>query len=96
MMELLQKRAEMVQQIESLQDKIGYRQGQTVDIDMHLKYLEMYKNEDPDKIINLEDDLNNQSSGIEQNQKPIEDQKMEIEIGNSGQDGDKQINIFED
>lgn len=32
---------------------------------MHLKYLEMYKNEDPDKIINLDDDLNNQSSGIE-------------------------------
>lgn len=46
MLELLQKRAEMVQQIKDLQDRIGLRQGQQIDADMHLKYLEMYKNED--------------------------------------------------
>ena len=46
MMELLQKRAELVQQIKDLQDRIGLRQGQQIDTDMHLRYLEMYKNED--------------------------------------------------
>ena len=46
MMELLQKRAEMVQQIKDLQDRIGLRQGQQIDADMHIRYLDMYKNED--------------------------------------------------
>lgn len=45
-MELLGKRAELVQKIEELQDRIGFRQGQHIDADMHLRYLEMYKNED--------------------------------------------------
>ena len=65
---------------------------------MHLKYLEMYKNEDPEKIENnIDGDMNNnQQSNNEQNQKTIEDQKMEIEIGNTAQDAEKQINIFED
>ena len=42
MIELLQKRVDLVQKINDLQDKIGTRQGQHIDTDMHLKYLEYY------------------------------------------------------
>lgn len=70
MIELLQKRVDLVRKINELQSKIGSRQGQQIDFEMHTKYLDHYEdnNQYPAKVQKTEDPKQDQNGEADQSE----------------------------